>query len=436
MSGAPLRIEVLEGERLKENWTSLGQGDVLWPGMPAPLWLSRDLLSKHLLFVGSIGSGKTTAIHHTVAGIQAMLSQDDAMVVFDSKGDYVAEFRRPGDAVLSNGPDRTVTWNVFRDLRSAEAPLEETAFEVAKMLYHEMIERSQQPFFPRAASDLFASVLIALSRTNDELSNATLRALFDKSGLAEIRDLLAGYEDLRSTYHYVSSDKSPQSQGVMGETLAVVRETFLGAFRGEGDFSIQEFVRQRGGRTLFIEYDIAAGQTLTPIYRVLLDLALKEALGRGRPPGDVYFVFDEFALVPNLMHIDAAVNFGRSIGVKVIAGTQNVGQVLAGYGEKLGASVLSGFGTLVALRLFDQASRSFVQQRYGANRKRLALPSIVQSRGVMEEVVYGNVVEDWDLTRLDVGDAIISFPTGEPFRFRFAGLPSVTEPVPAIRPKA
>ena len=31
----------------------------------------------------------------------------------------------------------------------------------------------------------------------------------------------------------------------------------------------------------------------------------------------------------------------------------------------------------------------------------------------------GNVVEDWDLTALAVGEAIVSLPTVEPFRFKF-----------------
>ena len=31
----------------------------------------------------------------------------------------------------------------------------------------------------------------------------------------------------------------------------------------------------------------------------------------------------------------------------------------------------------------------------------------------------GYVVEDWDLTALAVGEAIVSLPTVEPFRFKF-----------------
>ena len=51
-------------------------------------------------------------------------------------------------------------------------------------------------------------------------------------------------------------------------------------FDEKGMFSIRNFVRKKGGRILFVEYDISIGETLAPIYSLLFDLALKEALGR------------------------------------------------------------------------------------------------------------------------------------------------------------
>ena len=85
----------------------------------------------------------------------------------------------------------------------------------------------------------------------------------------------------------------------------ITRQIFVGSFAKQGAFSIRNFIRNKGARTLFVEYDLSIGSTLTPVYRLLFDLALKEAIGRTKSEGNVYFVFDEFKLLPNLRHIEA-----------------------------------------------------------------------------------------------------------------------------------
>ena len=81
-------------------------------------------------------------------------------------------------------------------------------------------------------------------------------------------------------------------------------------------------VRGKGGRAIFVEYDLAVGETLAPVYRLLIDQALKEALSRNENTGQVYVIADEFKLLPKLQHIDDALNFGRGLGVRVVAGIQ------------------------------------------------------------------------------------------------------------------
>ena len=133
--------------------------------------------------------------------------------------------------------------------------------------------------------------------------------------------------------------------------------------------------------------------------------------------GSVFFVLDEFALLPQLSHISTGINFGRSLGLKFIAGTQNVSQVLKAYGAESGASILSGFGTVLAFRLMDDASRDLVRQRFGANRKQITTYAHVRSEGVQQVVVMGNVIEDWVLSGLALGQCIVSLPEGDPFFF-------------------
>lgn len=415
-----LHVEVVEGDSVATAPDGLTDGQVVLPGLQGYIALNDALLSRHLLFIGGIGSGKTNAMFHTVAGVRQRMQSDDVMVVFDTKGDYLAEFQNHDDTVVSNGPEATANWNVFRDIAAeGDDRRDEAALEIARTLFDQRIQKSNQPFFPQAASDIVGSCLLAITRSFATPTNADFRTLFDRGGTDDIRTLIEPYEDLRGSWHYIANERSPQTQGVMSEAQQAVRETFVGAFRQPGEFSIREFVRHKGGRAVFIEYDIASGYVLGPIYRILLDLAIKEALARRRSFGNVYFVLDEFALLPNLSHIENGINFGRSLGAKFIVGTQNVGQVLKAYGEDRGTSILSGFGTMFSFRLYDTESREFVRGRHGTNRKRVLIPSVVGSRGLIEELVYGSVIEDWDLSSLQVGEAIVSPPAGTPFRFQF-----------------
>jgi len=52
----------------------------------ATLALDADIFSKHLCFIGGIGTGKSNAIFHVVRQLRQSLGQDDVMILFDTKG--------------------------------------------------------------------------------------------------------------------------------------------------------------------------------------------------------------------------------------------------------------------------------------------------------------------------------------------------------------
>jgi type IV secretory pathway TraG/TraD family ATPase VirD4 len=182
---------------------------------------------------------------------------------------------------------------------------------------------------------------------------------------------------------------------------------------------MRKSIRAKGGRIVFVEYDLGIGGMLTPIYQLLMDMAIKEALSRKKSEGNVWFVIDEFRLIPNLQHIDDGVNFGRSLGAKFIIGVQNVEQVFEAYGESRAHSILSGLLTTVAFHVNDATTRSFIQGLFGRNRKKEVYMASVQARGIVEQVREANVVEDWEISNMQVGEAIIGLPSCEPFMFKF-----------------
>jgi len=424
----PVEVSILEGSTVHATPRVSGAAPgascmAVLAGEDGIVRMDEDLLSKHFLFLGSIGSGKTNAMMQVMRDLRANAGADDVFVIFDTKGDYLAELYQDDDVVLANdrrpGPGGRI-WNVFKDLLSAD--LDERGdeiFEIATTIFAEELDNAgENLFFAAGARDVFAAVVDAMAREPIDHSNDSLRRRLEGSR-EELIELIAGHADLAGARHYLEgSGNSPRA--VMAFMQQSIRAAFSGAFRQPGDFSVRRFVRGKSARALFVEYDIAAGSLLLPIYRVLLDLAIKESLGRDRAKGNVYVVMDEFSLLPQLTHIADGINFGRSLGLKVLAGAQNVRQVYDAYDENVGNSILSGFGTVFAFRLMDQVSRELVSQRFGANRKQVTSELAVRAKGLQQDVVLGQVIEDWAISSLEVGEAIVSLPTGPPFFFRVA----------------
>ena len=423
------RVTILEGDTVHGSRPAVATSPAnsiplgMVQGHAENIYFDNSTLSKHVLFLGGIGTGKTNAMKQLVHTLRREAGPDDVFVIFDTKGDFLEDFYRTGDAVVSSSPQEVpggVVWNLFSDLLGQDlAERSDQVYEIASTVFSEETSRaSDNYFFAAAARDIFAAVVEVMSGGEARCSNRDLRENLEKQ-VEELLEMLQEHPQLAGTTRYLQGDRTPEA--VLAFLQQTLNKSFSGVFRETGDFSVRQFVRAKRARALFIEYDIAMGSRLSPIYRVLMDMAIKEALGLGRrgTKGNVFFVLDEFALLPELSHISAGINFGRSLGLKFLVGTQNVNQVLHAYQTGIGESILSGFGTVFAFRLMDGTSRQLVRDRFGTNRKQITTFNAVRSQGVQQIVVEGNVIEDWVLSGLTRGQCIVSLPEGPPFFFSF-----------------
>ena len=400
-------------------------------GQQTSFGLDEDVISKHMMLVGGTGCGKSTLFYHIIKQLKKKMTENDVMIIFDSKGDFQSKFFASKDIVIGNSPQyvrQSQRWNIFKEILADgwdNRQIIMNTQEICKALFEERTKNnSSNPFFPNAARDLLAAILVSIIRISEgdkhfiveNFYNNRIKEYLDASSGRDICDLLDGFQDMRSVLSYIEGD-SAQSQGVLAEMFSVVRDLFIGVFAEKGKFSMRNFVRQKGGRTLFIEYDLSIGSVLTPIYKMLFDLALKEALGRTKSQGNVYFICDEFKLLPNLQHIDDGVNFGRSLGVKVFAGLQSIEQLYEIYGPSRGRNLAAGFSSIIAFRANDVATRDYISSLHGKN---MVLEQYRMLNNTMvEEKRMGHTVEDWDLSSLRIGEAIVGLPFVPPFRFQF-----------------
>lgn len=342
-----------------------------------------------------------------------------------AKGTFIKNFFSKGDILIGNSAQyrkQSDKWNIYEEIiadgKDYVSVLQNTQ-EICKSLFAELVEKNtSNPFFPIAARDLMASIIIALIRNGVVPNNRDIKEFIDSASADDLRELLGQHRELASVASYIGSKSGSQAQGVLSEMYSVVRDVFTGVFSDVGDFSMRKFIRQKQGRTAFIEYDLAIGDVLSPIYTLLFDLALKEALGRTATQGNVYLIADELKLLPNLRHLEDGINFGRSLGVKILAGLQSIDQLNANYeNETKARNAVSGFSSVFAFQQNDYNTREYISQLMGRN---MILETFSEANGnIHYEKREGFTVEDWDLNSLSVGEAVVKLPSTAPFRFKF-----------------
>ncbi len=394
-------------------------------GKQTPFGISEEMLSKHVLLVGGTGSGKTNLFYHIVKQLKQKLTKDDVMLIFDSKGDFHKKFFSPGDIVIGNSVQyrkASDKWSIYEEIVADgkdKVSVAQNTQEICKSLFAERIEKnSSNPFFPNAARDLLASIITSLVRDGINFNNKDLKDTIDSTPIEELRSMLALHKDLAAVAAYIGGKAGSQAQGVLSEMYSVTRDVLTGVFAEIGEFSMRQFIRRKGGKTAFLEYDLAIGDILSPIYTLLFDLALKEALGRTATQGNVYLIADELKLLPNLRHLEDGINFGRSLGVKILAGLQSIDQLNANYeNEAKARNAVTGFSSIFAFQSNDSNTREYVSKLFGRN---MILETFAEANGSRHyEKRVGFMVEDWDLVALQVGEAIVGLPAVPPFKYKF-----------------
>lgn len=325
---------------LSNRYKEVGNPVVDFPGKTldgqSKFSINENIMSKHILLIGGSGCGKTNAFCYTTQALRQNMTQNDIAIIFDTKGEFYDNFAQENDYVIGNSArfrQISHSWNLFHEILADgwdRTNINMNARELAAALFHGRGSESQ-PFFCNAARDIFRGMLLHFLRSAESdpqkymgrLNNHDFIKTLEQMKVEDYIKIFESYEDLRSMLSYFGDGKSNQALGVFGEMNNMINEYFIGILaenRVGKSLSMRNAVRGRGGRAIFVEYDISVGETLTPVYRLLIDQALKEALGRSEKAGNVYFIADEFKLLPKLQHIDDALNFGRGLGVKVMAG--------------------------------------------------------------------------------------------------------------------
>lgn len=398
--------------------------------------IGKELLLSDLstLFIGSPGTGKSTAIKKCITELTK--NMQGTTVIFDLKGEYLAScFDPTTDVVLSmydlpNIPKANqVRWSLLKEVILDPHP-EQSLKELAQMVFADAIAYSNNRAFPSAAMLVFYSQTLYILRASKGKIPFT-KQLIEKIlcvSDAEIEWSVKQYADTFGVQDLISREKNITSVGIKMEMKSVLMSLFVigtNFCNYNSRFSIRDFVRNGHGHKLFIEYSFNERESSASIIRLLLDLAMKEALSRpcnaANDSTRTNFIFDEYAFLSSgLKYLDALKEVGRSKGCRLYGGFQNYNQLMKMHDGRadLAAEELAGFSNVVAFNLHDKETIENLVGRAGT--EECEITHIDALCNVLTEVQRVPIVNDDDLTSLGRGEVIVFPNTGRPFFFKLA----------------
>lgn len=319
---------------------------------------------RSLLTLGASGAGKSEALKHFVDQLRS--NPEEPIIVFDMKTDYQEFLEERGASMirLSSEGSRTeigspVAWNVFEEMER-----EDDADEIARALFPD--RNGEDNFFATAGRQLFAANLKYLFRELENPTNADLVDYWERADAETMYENLTrdGHEDLTAAASAVDPDAGRQSSGVFATAQQTVSDLFVGDFAGEGTFSIREYMQNPQGRILVLDYPTRQASTIAPVFRYLIDEAIKHGMADANR--SAYYLLDE------IEHMDVAIsrlgeliNVGRGNQCQAILSLQSVAQLQDTYGRERANALLSGMTTSIILRTADEPSVDYARETIG-----------------------------------------------------------------------
>jgi len=327
------------------------------------LHIAHERESEHVLLAGSTGAGKTQVLNFIINDI--IKRRLGKAVLFDIKGDFTAHYCGDENTMLVAPWDvRSATWHLARDI---ESEIDCAAIAEAFL----PISDSDDDYFTTAAQDVLAGVLFYFHRTKGEAWGWLELAQI----LADKKAILRALQSIsHGSASHIDPVDSPQGQGVFGGIRAAVKSIDI-ISQYWNDFTdaeslVSDFMSDKKRTGLLILAAKADMQEIaTPLISALLSLMMRKGLALADSSSRrCYFLLDELGALPKLGKLIDMITLGRSKGMCIIAGTQDMGRLVDRYGKEVVQTFSSQFGTQIIGRLGDKDSAEWAAEMFGQMR--------------------------------------------------------------------
>lgn len=344
-------------KQASEECSIHGGGLKLHPSFPFRLSLDRE--TRHFLILGSIGGGKTQAILPLMLAAQ---ERGDRMIVHDTKGDFTSNL--PGDPIIIAPWDtRSMAWDIAADCQTKQD---------ARELATRLVPESKDPMWSFAARQILVGFLISLQQQRGQewgwrdlaalvpLPQPELLLLMAKYNPEGVRAVEEASKTTQSILITLSSYMSIvfDLADAWGDKPADQRISFLDWLAGD-THQQQTLILQNSGRF--------AGLSRAYIGGIigLLSSKINSPDFEDSKTRKIWFFLDEFPQLGKLENFSPLLEVGRSKGVRVVIGAQDMAQIQKLYGDEDAQSWASMVGTQIFARINPGETADWVAKLVG-----------------------------------------------------------------------
>ena len=341
----------------KDEIAVSGEGIRIHPQVP----ISRDRETRHIMVMGSIGAGKTQVIRNIVKSILARFSKSkaDRLIVYDNKSDFTAGVPIPEKMITVPGPngemiqksappedqdyillapwdERTYAWDVAKDVLN-----DVDAVEICKRI----IPSSDDPFWSNAAREVLVAVFIKLQQERG--TNWSWKDIYEEIGDADkIANAVLTYNSAMGSLFRDPTSKTAQSVLTTLATFALTIRLLTQAWDNvnpltgqtyeEGrhipkislrEWALMPEVRQRvvilQGNKRYATLEKSFIQSIISAFGAIMNSPEMT----DSPNRRIWFILDEFPQLGKLEDFAPYLEVGRSKGLCVILGLQDMAQL-------------------------------------------------------------------------------------------------------------
>ena len=309
-------------------------------GIPFP-WKHENC---HMMIWGSVGSGKTQIMLNLM---QRILARGDKMLVLDTKGDMTAGLPEPFTLIAPQDA-RSHIWNVAADCI--------TTLD-ARELAAKLIPEGHDRIWSDAARTVLTACLCKLLATRPgKWTWGDLRTAVT-SDLAALREMAAEYYP--QALHILSEDGGRTTQSVLTtlqshmQAISALADAW-GTSEGNR-FSVRDWIQsEKYEPPLILQYDgkypdlsnAWIGSIIATLSGTVSSPAFPE-----NPDRRIWLFLDEFPQLNALEHFSTLIDVGRSKGISVVLGAQDIAQIRKTYGHDQADAWIGMIGTHVITRM-------------------------------------------------------------------------------------
>ncbi|MBU2732612.1 type IV secretion system DNA-binding domain-containing protein [Acidithiobacillus ferridurans] len=329
-----------------------GQGIRIHPAIR----ISMERETNHFAIVGSPGGGKTTVIMPMV--VQAV-DRGDKVILFDNKA-YFTERLPQRFILIAPWDTRSVQWAVYKDCVSGAD---------ARELAARLILESHDPMWSNAARLVLTGLIVHLQQQGTPWGWRDLSVLLNLpiDGLQEIIET-AYPEAWRSVE--IASRTTQSILITLASYMAQIHDMARVWGNSEDGFSITEWLRDDydGTRTIVMQGNQKFKEMQNSIVNGMLSMAgahINSPAMNDSTERRIWLFLDEAPQLKKADWIPDIVAVGRSKGVRVVLGIQDIAQLREIYGRDQAESWTSMIGTYIFTKIGGNDTARWISETIG-----------------------------------------------------------------------